>query len=125
MNYSQMAAAATAVYDEVSTDMKLVEILAYAKQAQKLTTDKINFYAVPGQSGTYSVNGRQALSYYSIHKQEYVDLINQYFMPYVPQGITADSLLIEELHNTYYQSYIQDGDSINDYLPGNSAASSQ
>lgn len=115
MNYAQMAAAATGIYDQVSTDMKLVDILAYAKTAQKLSTDQIRFHAVPGQSGTYSINGNAKRSYYSIHKQEYVDLVNQYMMPY-SQGITADSLLIEELHSTYYESYIEDPDSINDYL---------
>ncbi|MBR3844912.1 MAG: LCP family protein, partial [Clostridia bacterium] len=115
MSYSQMAAAATSIYDEVSTDMKLVDILAFAKDAQKLSVENIKFYAVPGQSGTYSVNGRQALSYYSIHKQEYVDMINANFMPY-SDGITADSLLIDELHTTYQQSYIEDKENITGYL---------
>ncbi len=115
MSYTQMATAATSIYDQVSTDMKLVDILAFAKTAQNLKVENIKFHAVPGQSGTYSVNGRQALSYYSIHKQEYVDLINQYFMPY-SNPITADSLLIDELHTTYQQSYIEDEENMTGYL---------
>ncbi len=115
MNYAQMASAATSIYDQVSTDMKLVDILAFAKTAQNLKVENIKFHAVPGQSGTYSVNGRQALSYYSIHKQEYVDLINQYFMPYA-NPITVESLLIDELHTTYQQSYIEDEENMTGYL---------
>ena len=115
MSYSQMASAATKVYDDISTDMKLVDMLAYAKAAQKLSVDQINFHAVPGQSGTYAVNGGQALSYYSIHKQDYVELVNQYFMPY-SDPITADSLMIRELHNTYYNSAIDDQIGLDGYL---------
>lgn len=115
MSYSQMANAASKVYDDISTDMKLVDLLAYAKTAQKLSVDQINFHAVPGQSGTYSVNGGQALSYYSIHKQDYVNLVNQYFMPY-SDSITTDSLMIRELHNTYYNNIIEDTTGLDTYL---------
>lgn len=115
MSYAQMATAATSIYDQVSTDMKLVDILAFAQTAQKLKVENIKFHAVPGQSGSYSVNGRQPLSYYSIHKQEYVDLVNRYFMPY-SDPITADSLLIDELHQTYQQSYIEDEENMTGYL---------
>lgn len=115
MSYAQMATAATSIYDQVSTDMKLVDILAFAQTAQNLKVENIKFHAVPGQSGTYSVNGRQALSYYSIHKQEYVDLINQYFMPY-SAPITVESLMIDELHTTYQQSYIEDEENMTGYL---------
>ncbi len=115
MSYSQMAAAATSVYDQVSTDMKLVDMLAYAKAAQKLSVDQISFYAVPGQSGTYSVNGRQALSYYSIHKQDYVNLINLHFMPY-SDPISTESLMIKELHSTYYENIIEDSSGLDEYL---------
>ena len=110
-----MATAATSIYDQVSTDMKLVDILAFAKTAQNLKVENIKFHAVPGQSGSYSVNGRKPLSYYSIHKQEYADLINQYFMPY-SDPITPESLMIDELHTTYQQSYIEDEENMTGYL---------
>lgn len=115
MSYTQMATAATSIYDQVSTDMKLVDILAFAKTAQNLKVENIKFHAVPGQSGSYSVNGRKPLSYYSIHKQEYADLINQYFMPY-SDPITPESLMIDELHTTYQQSYIEDEENMTGYL---------
>ncbi len=116
MSYTQMATAATSIYDQVSTDMKLVDILAFAKTAQNLKVENIKFHAVPGQSGSYSVNGRKPLSYYSIHKQEYCDLINQYFMPYSDHTITPESLMIDELHTTYQQSYIEDEENMTGYL---------
>jgi LCP family protein required for cell wall assembly len=115
MSYTQMATAATSIYDQVSTDMKLVDILAFAKTAQNLKVENIKFHDVPGQSGSYSVNGRKPLSYYSIHKQEYADLINQYFMPY-SDPITPESLMIDELHTTYQQSYIEDEENMTGYL---------
>jgi LCP family protein required for cell wall assembly len=115
MSYSQMTSVATSVYDDIATDMKLVDILAYARAAQKLKKEQINFHMVPGQSGTYRVNGGQALSYYSIHKDDYVEIVNTHFMPY-SDGIVADSLLIDELHTTYYDTVIKDQTGLDGYL---------
>ncbi|MBR4867983.1 MAG: hypothetical protein IKU10_02405 [Clostridia bacterium] len=55
------------------------------------------------------------MSYYSIHKQDYVDLINRYFMPY-SDPITVDSLAIQELHTTYYNNVIEDTTGLGKYL---------
>lgn len=117
MNYGQMAAAATSIYDKVSTDMKLVDILAYAKHAQKLGAKNVEFYALPGQGGMFRLQNWGTLSYYSIHKQEYADLLNEYFMPYAKTPVTAESLRIDELHTTYFENYIEDAP-ISEYLPG-------
>jgi LCP family protein required for cell wall assembly len=115
MSYSQMTSVATSVYDDIATDMKLVDILAYAKAAQKLEKNSISFHSVPGQSGTYRVNGGQALSYYSVHKADYVELVNTNFMPY-SAGVVAENLMLEELHTTYYESYIEDQSGLDGYL---------
>ena len=115
MSYSQMASVATSIYDQISTDMKLVDILAFAELAQAIPMEKIKFHAVPGQTGMFSVNGGQVLSYFSIHKTEYVELINKTFMPY-SKGIAVDQIKIQELHTQYEGTYIEDKDSIKDYL---------
>ncbi len=109
MSYSQMATVAGKCYDDFSTDMKLGDLLSYAKTAKELSTESISFFAVPGQSGTYSPQG-VGRSYYSIHKQEYVDLINEKFLPYEEYTKIPSDLKIEELHSRYYGSYLTNDD---------------
>ena len=116
MNNSQMIDAATGIYKDITTDMTLAELIDFATLAQGLKSKDIKFHAVPGQACNH--NG---ISYYSIHKDEYVELLNQYFLPYtVP--ITEDNLLIMELYSILgspkYESWIEDKDSIDSYLEG-------
>ncbi len=114
MNNSQMIDVATGIYKDITTDMTLAELIDFATQAQKLSTKNIKFHAVPGQSCNH--NG---ISYYSIHKDDYVTLLNQYFLPYtVP--ITEENLMIMELYSILgrpkYESWITDKDNIDSYL---------
>ncbi len=121
MTYSQITSAATKIYDQVTTDMKLVDILGYAELALKLDTENINFHAVPGQFWNGSpAPGYQSLSYFSIHKEEYVELINTYFMPY-SEGIKVEDLLIEELHTSYSSSVTDYDGSVDEYLSDDDA----
>ena len=115
MSAGEAASVATKIYDQVSTDMKLVDVLAFVKLAQGISMNNIRFHAVPGQTGMYSINDGQALSYFSIHKEEYAKLVNTYFMPY-SDGISADQLLIQELHSNYEETYIVDKEDITGYL---------
>ncbi len=114
MTNSQMIDAATGIYKDITTDMTLAELIDFATIAQGLKTKDIQFHAVPGQSCTF--NG---ISYYSVHKEDFVTMLNQYFLPYtVP--IVEDNLLVVELHSYLghpkYNSWIEDKDNIDAYL---------
>lgn len=113
-----MVSVATKCYDDFATDMKLADLLAYANLAKNLTTETISFYAVPGQAGSYNPQGITR-SYYSIHKQEYVDLINDHFLPYEEYYRTVDDLKIEELHSSYESNYLtNDEQGLEGYING-------
>lgn len=117
MSYSQMASVAKSGYSYIKTNMSIGLLLGYAKEAQKMSIENVTIHAVPGQSGYYRPSGMsESLSYYSIHKTEYVNLINAYFMPY-EQKITSAELLIKELHDEYQPNNIDDGGSLNNFLP--------
>lgn len=119
MSYGEMASVATKCYNDFNTSMAVGTIIGYAQQIQKMDMNAISIYSVPGQSGTFSPNG-QALSYYSIHKQEYVDLINEHFLPYERYEKVTQDLQINELHSTYYDGVLDNDDShLEDYITGN------
>ena len=116
MSLGQMFKIASSCYNKVNTDMSIGEVLGYAEAAKQLTLDQIQIHSVPGQGGYFTPEGmRQELSYYSIHKDEYVEMINQYFMPY-GGSITESSIQIEELHTTKYQSEIDGETSFQDLI---------
>ena len=119
MSYGEMASVATKCYSDFNTSMAIGTIIGYAQEVQKMSMDDIQIFSVPGQSGTFAPNG-QALSYYSIHKQEFVDLINEHFLPYERYEKVTQDLQINELHNTYYQGVLDNEDShLGDYVDGN------
>jgi len=76
--------------------------------------EDIHIYGLPGQSCYY--NG---LSYYSIHKDEYVEIFNKYFNPY-GEKITEADVGMTEIYslagNSKVESNISTEDStLNDY----------
>ena len=117
MGLASMVKIVTSCYDQFKTDMSVGQMLGYAKELRQVSMDSINIYAVPGQAGYYTPPGmRQNLSYYSIHKDDYVDLINEHFLPY-DDPISESDLKIDELHTQKTQSWIKDGESFSDLTP--------
>ncbi|MBR6548955.1 MAG: LCP family protein [Clostridia bacterium] len=114
MSSSQLLNVATEIYDEMTTDMTVSEVLDLASMAQSVGSEKIRFFAVPGQPLYY--NG---VSYFSIHKDDYLTMLNQHFLPYtVP--IKEENLLAIELYSIVgiykEETYIEDKESIESYL---------
>ena len=99
MGMSEITKIATTCYDQIGTSMSAGEMLGYAKEMQNISLDNVIIKSVPGQFCNY-----KGVSYYSIHKQDYVDLYNQYFNPY-GTAITADGIKIRELHTAVGQKY--------------------
>lgn len=114
MSLSEMTNVAKSCYSEVASDLSIGDVLSYVQDVRKLDLENISFYAVPGQSGTYKPKGLTvARSYYSIHKDEYVELINEHFLPYADK-VTKNDLKIQELHTKYEATTIYEGGSIED-----------
>lgn len=123
MSLGEMASVADKCYNDIATDMSVGQLLSYASAAKGMSMETISFYAVPGQPGYYSPQG-VSRSYYSIHKKEYVELINEYFMPYSDEPLTVDDIKIKELHTEYEPSYLtNDKTGIGQYVGEEDASS--
>ena len=113
MSLSQMTKVAAACYDNIGTDMTNGQILSYAQLAQKMDLEDIRIEAMPGHSDYAIPEGlHQRLSYYSMHKQQYVDLINRYFLPYEKYELLPSDLDIVELFEPNEWTDIDEGGSI-------------
>lgn len=124
MSSGDLANVASASYQYIKTDMSIGLMLGYAKAAQKLSLDNIMIEAVPGDSGYARPSGMsQELSYFSVHKSDYVDLINEHFMPY-GDGITGDDLLITELFKNNHSNIADDGGTFAEILGEDTASGS-
>ena len=102
---------------EFSTDMTVKELTGFIGIAKDLKMYNILFHGVPGQSLTTRPAGmRQTLSYYSIHKEEYADLLNKYMRPYATTPIYVKDITVPEIYTVYRKSDLDQGGSATDYL---------
>ena len=99
MSMSQVTKIATTCYDQIQTSMSVGEMLGYAKELMSVNLDNVVIKSVPGQFCNY-----KGVSYYSIHKKDYVEMYNQYFNPY-GDTITTDGIKIRELHTAIGEKY--------------------
>jgi hypothetical protein len=72
--------------------------------ANRLTLDSVNIFMVPGEGAMYWDQ-----SVYSIHKNETIDLINEYFRPYQNQVYPEESTIVELVPEGEYLSTTYDG----------------
>ena len=100
MSLGEMAGVADKCYNDIATDMGVGQILSYASAAKGMNMENIKFLPFP-VSLDITAPRRVQRSYYSIHKKEYVDLINEHFMPYSDETLTVDDIKIKELHTQY------------------------
>ncbi len=98
MNASEMLKVVKNCYSEVSTSMSVSEMLSYAKEMKSVSLSEMQIMTVPGQFCNY-----RSLSYYSIHKDEYITMFNTYFNPY-GDAIKSSDISIPELHTLIGQA---------------------
>ncbi len=116
MSMGQMMSIATNCYDKVKTDLTIGQMLGYVQQVKEVTMEEIRIMAVPGQSGTYKVPGSSVKrSYYSVHKSDYIDMLNTYFYPY-GGGVSPSDLKVTELHTEKKPSAIDPGVSLDELV---------
>lgn len=84
---------ANSCFNQVQTDLSLNETAAYALAAKDLKSKNIHIFGLPGQACYY--NG---VSYYSIHKDDYLTCFNNYFNPY-GKKLTMDDIKMQEIYS--------------------------
>jgi hypothetical protein len=78
--------------------MTIDDLFNYALDVMNIELSDIGVYGLPGQQVSYQHHDEyMALSYYSIQKQNYVNMWNKYMNPY-GEPLTVDSIKIRELH---------------------------
>ncbi len=92
MSTTEIWKIANSCFNQIQTDLTMNETVAYALAAKKLSMDNIHIFGLPGQAASYG------LSYYSIHKDDYVKCFNQYFNPY-GEPITEEQITIPEIYS--------------------------
>ena len=98
MSVNQLLAVFRALDGETITDFTAGNARSLLSYARDIDMSEILVAAVPGQSGTFTPQGfSSARSYFSIHKQDYVDLINEHFLP-PDRQVTIYDLRVSELH---------------------------
>lgn len=118
MSATDIVSAVNACKDHVATSMTIDDIVGYGLEVKNMDLSKISVWGMPGQQGSYQHhNIGYPLSYYSIHKQEYIDMWNEHMNPF-GEKLTMDSIKIRELHTElgwkYEPSYFTQGGSLSD-----------
>lgn len=115
MSFSQMWKIAKNCSSQVTTDMKINEILGYANEAKGISLSNMNIHAIPGQP----VEGYKGHSVYSIYKSDYVQIFNTYFNPY-GTPITVSGIRIPELYSLLGHprtgSYVDEGGTLGELM---------
>lgn len=93
MSTTEIWKVANSCFNQVQTDLSLNEAIAYALEVKKLDIKNISIFGLPGQACTY--NG---ISYYSIHKDDYVAMFNKSFNPY-GEPISEAGINIPEIYS--------------------------
>ena len=101
MSSGEVFKIANSCFSQIQTDLTLNEAAAFALAAKKLDKENIHIFGLPGQACSYGA------SYYSIHRDEYVEMFNTYFNPY-GEPITIDQVKAPDL-------YLMAGQTKNDY----------
>lgn len=91
ISFGEATEIVTKCMNEVSTDLSLGYALGYAEKVNQLKLDKVQIMSLPGQGATIG-----GLSCWVCHKQETVDMINEYFRPYETELLTADQITITD-----------------------------
>ncbi len=110
VSFSEIYNIVTNCMNDVSTDLSVGYALGYAEKVNKLKLDKVNIMTLPGQTAT--ING---LSYWVCHKQDTVNMLNQYFRPYDEIALTTNDLSIVDYsdvgayYDTSYDGMLQQG----------------
>lgn len=94
-NWNKISEFANIFFENVETDIKLNNLLWFAKQAMGVNMDNVSFMTVPGnpQGWAWSRTYRNNQSYFFAYPDEVVEMINQHFNPYL-RDITEDDLQI-------------------------------
>lgn len=114
LNFSQITNIVKNCMDEISTDLTVGYALGYAEFAHKLKLDEVEIMTLPGQTATIA-----GQSCWVCHKQETLEMLNKYFVPYGDKLTLQDLEVVDysERGSSYNNNYGEflEGGTLNDF----------
>ncbi|MEA4912871.1 MAG: LCP family protein [Oscillospiraceae bacterium] len=111
LSTGQLASLVNAVMPYLETDLTVSEIISLGMTAKDFSMDSISTISIPGEGvNPYT---RWNVDVWSIHKQAFADLLNEYMRPY-SDDVPSEELNVVEIRNTK-DDYTYSSDSLSDY----------
>ncbi len=95
--------------DLIYTDLSIGDLSKIADFASTIDMEKVRVDMVPGEDAIFYAADGNGYSVYSVHKQETIDLLNNYYRPYQTRMTQDDTSIVELVLNHKYDSYDETG----------------
>ena len=89
----------------IATNMSVDDLSKVADFASTLSMDNVVVNMVPGEAADYVAADGNKYSFYSVHKQATIDMLNEYFRPYQNVMTSSDTALVEYVTNYQYTGF--------------------
>ncbi|OJU11425.1 MAG: hypothetical protein BGN88_14085 [Clostridiales bacterium 43-6] len=117
LDFVKVTAMLNQCFQFISSDMKIEEITDFMRIGKYLKPYNIFFHALPGQSeDTVPPGLKVKRSYYSVHLEEYADILNRYMRPYDKTPIFVKDIKLTEIHKVYKKPDIDLGGKAEEYF---------
>lgn len=102
------------IYDNdlLYTDLSIGDMSKLADFASTISMDNAQVNMIPGEDALFYAADGNAYSVYSVHKQETIDLLNEYYRPYQRKMTEYDTSIVELITEHQYETYDDTGASL-------------
>lgn len=104
------------IYDKdlLYTDLSIGDMSKIADFASTISMENAQVNMVPGEDAKFWASDGNVYSVYSVHKQETIDLLNEYYRPYQRKMTESDTSIVELITEHQYETYDDMGASLDD-----------
>lgn len=95
--------------DLLYTDLSIGDLSKVADFASTVEMENVRVDMVPGEDADFYAEDGNCYSVYSVHKQETIDLLNNYYRPYQTRMTQDDTTIVELVLNHKYDSFDETG----------------
>ena len=96
----------------VYTDLSIGDLSKVADFASTVDMENVRVDMIPGEDAIFYAADGNGYSVYSVHKQETIDLLNNYYRPYQTRMTQDDTSMVELVLNHQYDLYDDTGASL-------------
>lgn len=102
------------IYDNdlLYTDLSIGDMSKIADFASTISMEKAQVNMIPGEDAKFWAADGNVYSVYSVHKQETIDLLNEYYRPYQRKMTEADTSIVELITEHQHETYDDTGASL-------------